>query len=61
MGATAADNQIVILPTPEKPEEDYAEPVTYEDLAATLRKHTRPRKTDTEAAEAPYGNDAIGA
>jgi hypothetical protein len=60
VGATAADNQVVILPTPGTYEPDHSEPVTYADLAATLREHTRPRRPDAEAAEAPRGNDAIG-
>lgn len=60
MGSTAADNQVVYLATPETHEPDYAESVTYGDLAATLREHTRPRDPDAEADVAPRGNDAIG-
>jgi hypothetical protein len=60
VGITGADNQVVVLATPEAHEPDYAEPVTYADLAATLRARTRPRQDDAEADVAPRGNDAIG-
>jgi hypothetical protein len=60
VGVTGADNQVVILATPETHEADYEEPVTYADLAATLRKRTRHREADAEADVAPRGNDAFG-
>ena len=60
MGATAADNQVVFLVAPEAHEPDEDEPVTYQDLAATLRAHTRRPHPDSEAPEAPIGHDAIG-
>jgi hypothetical protein len=60
MGVTGGDNQVVVMATPESHEADYAEEVTYADLAATLRKRTRPRNADAEADVAPRGNDVIG-
>lgn len=60
MGVTGADNQVVVLESPETHEADYAEPVTYEDMEHTLRIRTRPRDATAEADVAPRGNDAIG-
>lgn len=58
--ATGADNQVLVLASPDAHEPDHPQAVTHADLVATLYAETERVNPEHYVDDAPRGHDSFG-